>query len=101
MRPHIHERRVALLASPPHTLHWNPYAAAIEVNAALINTAVKEIHVAEKARDESRRRPMIHLFGRANLLDSAFVHNSDAAGYFERLFLVMRDKDIGDAEALM
>src|SRR5207248_1601518 len=36
-----------------------------------------------------------------NLLDSAFVHNSDAAGYFERLFLVMRDKDTGDAEALM
>ena len=62
---------------------------------------MKQVDSAEEAGDEGRCRLMINLLQRSNLLDLAFIHDSYAAGDFERLFLVVGDEYSGEAELLM
>ncbi len=60
--------------------------------------AVEEIHRADEIRHERRRGVAIDLHRRADLLDHAVVHHHDAVGHGQRLFLVMRHHDGGEAQ---
>ena len=59
---------------------------------------VEEGHVPDEIGDEGRRRIAIDLLRRADLLDDALVHHDDAVRHGERLLLVVRHHDGGDAE---
>ncbi len=62
---------------------------------------VEESHVPDEIGDERRRRKTIDLLRRADLVDHALVHDDDAVGHGERLLLVVRHHDGGDAEAAL
>jgi hypothetical protein len=64
-------------------------------------TPGQEIGRADKVRDERALRRPIDLGRRADLLDHALVHHDDAVGHRQRLFLVVRDHDGRDLEALV
>ena len=55
--------------------------------------ALHQVGLAEEARDERRRRPLVGLVRRADLLGAALVHHHDAVGERHRLALVVRDQD--------
>src|SRR5207244_5267684 len=59
----------------------------------------EEVHAADELGDEARRRPLVDLGRRADLLDASGVHHRDAIGHHQRFALVVRDEDRGDAEA--
>ena len=42
-------------------------------------------------------RALVNVLGRADLLDHAAVHDGDAVGNGQRLFLIVGDVDGGDA----
>ena len=54
-----------------------------------------------EAGEEGRGRPLVELARAALLLDAAGVHHDDAVGDRQRLLLVVRDIDHGEAEALL
>ena len=51
--------------------------------------------------DEGVDRLVVYLFRGADLLDDAVLHDDDAVGHGEGLFLVVGDVEEGDAQALM
>ena len=57
-----------------------------------------EVHLPHEARHERRGRLRVHGDRRAHLLHGAVVHHDDAIGHGQRLFLVVRHHDRGDAE---
>ena len=59
---------------------------------------VEDVHRADEIGDEGGGRAAVDLGRRADLLDAAAVHHHDAVGHGERLLLVVRDHDGGDAE---
>ena len=59
---------------------------------------VEEVGRADEGRDERRRRLLVDLLRRAELLDPALVEDGDPVAQGERLFLVVRDEDEGDAD---
>ena len=60
--------------------------------------AREDVDLADEVGDERRRRVAVDLHRRADLLDHAVVHDDDAVGHRERLFLVVRDHDRRHAE---
>ena len=60
--------------------------------------ARKEVHDADEIADEPAHRVAVDLDRRTDLLDGALVHDDDAVGHGQRLFLVVCDHDGGDAE---
>ena len=58
----------------------------------------QDVDLADEVGDERRRRIAVDLHRRADLLDHAVVHDDDAVGDRERLFLVVRDHDRRHAE---
>ena len=58
-----------------------------------------DVGLAEEARDERRRRPLVGLVRRADLLGAALVHHHDAVGQRHRLGLVVRHQDRRGADA--
>src|SRR5690606_32749214 len=60
-----------------------------------------EIGGPHKASDKGSGGMLIDLRGRADLLDPAQVEERDAVAHRQRLFLVMRDEDERDADALL
>ena len=60
--------------------------------------AGEDVDLADEIGDEGRRRVAVDLHRRADLLDHALVHDDDPVGDRERLLLVVRDHDGGDAE---
>ena len=60
--------------------------------------AVHEVGPAEEVRDERRRRPLVGLVRRADLLGAAVVHHHDAVAERHRLGLVVRHQDGGRAD---
>ena len=63
--------------------------------------AFEHIQRADEIGDELRRRTVVDLERRADLLGLAAIHDDDAVGDRQRLFLVVRDEDGGDAELLL
>ena len=61
-----------------------------EQRAPLLDPAVKDVHVAEKVHHERACGVLEHLDRAGVLLDLAFVHDHDAVGELERLFLIVR-----------
>jgi hypothetical protein len=61
----------------------------------------QEVHRADELRHEARAWRRIDLLGPAHLLDGAVVHDDDPVGHGERLLLVVRDQDRGDAKAAL
>ena len=59
------------------------------------------IDLAQKFHDERRGGLLIHLRGAANLLDTACIHDDHAIGHFQRLILIVRHKDAGDAHLVV
>ena len=56
---------------------------------------------ADELRDETRGRAFVKLLGAADLGDAAIVHQRDPVGQRQRLFLIVRDEQDGDAEFAM
>ena len=56
---------------------------------------------ADEAGDERRRRPLVDLVGRADLLDAAVVEHRDAVAHRQRLALVVGDEDERDADVAL
>ena len=54
-----------------------------------------------KSATNGRRRPVVDLRGRGELVDVARVHDGDAVGHRHRLLLVVRDHDEGDADVAL
>ncbi len=59
------------------------------------------VDLAEEVRNEWRLRPLVNVRWRPDLLDRALVHHDDAIRHRQRFFLVVRDHDRRDAEALL
>ena len=59
---------------------------------------IEDVHRTDEMGNEGGGRPGVDLGGAAHLLDAAAVHHHDAVGHGERLLLVVRDHDGGDAE---
>ena len=59
------------------------------------------VHAADEVGDESVGRALVDLERRAELFEHAAPHHGDAVADRQRLRLVMRDEDGGDAEALL
>ena len=70
-------------------------------DAAADHDARQEIGGADEVGDERARRLPVDLGRRADLLDHAVVHHDDAIGHRQRLFLVVRDHDRRDPDALV
>jgi hypothetical protein len=66
-----------------------------ELDLALADAAVKQVHVAQELQHEGRGRVVVDLVGRALLLDAAVVHHHHAVCHFHGLFLVVGDEDAG------
>src|SRR5579863_340597 len=69
-----------------------PVRRAVDMRRTVVDTAVKQVHVAEESIDERRRGLVIDLLRRAGLLDATLVHHDDAIGDLERLFLIVRNE---------
>ncbi len=66
-----------------------------------VHTARQLVDAAEEAQHIGRRRMVVDLFRRADLLDAAFVEDDHAVGELERLFLIVGDEYGGGAELLV
>ena len=61
----------------------------------------QHIRLANKGRNEGRGRVGVDFLGRADLLDAALVHHHHAGGQFQRLLLIVRDKQAGQTQILV
>ena len=66
-----------------------------------LNRSRQEVGHAEEAGDEGRRRSLVELLGRAELLDPPAVHHGDRVGHRHRFLLVVRDVDERDPEIVL
>ncbi len=62
---------------------------------------MEDVHVAEEVHHERRRRALEDLLRTALLLDLPVVHDHDAFGELERLFLIVRDEDAGQVNLVV
>src|SRR5919106_1537001 len=65
---------------------------------ALCGRRVDDVGGADEARDERARGALVDLLRRADLLDPAELEYGEAGAHAERLLLVVRDIDEGDAD---
>ena len=89
----LHAQRRAAFAERISTLA--EFAAAAEQNA------LHQIGDADEIGDEGIGRPRIDRLRIADLLDHAVVHHHHAVAHHQRLGLVVRDIDRGDADLLL
>ena len=61
----------------------------------------QHVDLADEVGDERRRRALVDLARRADLLDPPVIHHHDAVGHRQRFFLVVRHHDRGHAELLL
>ena len=57
--------------------------------------------MADELGGKARLRALVDVFGRADLLNEAVAHDGNAVGEVERLLLVVRDVEEGNAGALL
>ena len=63
--------------------------------------AAQDVAFADKISDESVAGLVVDVFGRADLLDHAVVHDHDDVAHRQRFLLVVRNEDKGDAEVIV
>ena len=63
--------------------------------------AGENVGLADEIGDEGIGRGLVDLVRQADLLQPALVHDGDAVGHDQRLFLVMRDEQRGQPEAAL
>jgi hypothetical protein len=68
---------------------------------AVFGAAVEERHVTEEFIDEFVGGIFVNLTGRSDLFELAAVHDGDAVGHLERLFLIVGDEDAGDMKLVV
>ena len=82
-------------------------AAAVEADQGVrrrsccLDAAGQEVGRAEEVRDERGPGPFEQLAGGVELLDQAVAHHRDAVRHDQRLFLIVRHVDDGQAEFLL
>ena len=62
---------------------------------------MEQIHIAQEAIHKGAGRMVPHLLRRANLLDTAIVHQHHAVGHFHGLFLAVCHKNAGDMQIIV
>ena len=67
----------------------------------LKHDAVDDVRLADEFGDEFVDGSAVDLRRRADLLDLSCVHHHDLIRHRQRLFLVVRDEDEGDADLLL
>ncbi len=67
----------------------------------VLSPALEQVRRADEPRDEGRRRVLVHLRRRADLLDPPLVEDGDAVAHRQRLFLVVRHVDERHPELLL
>ncbi len=72
-----------------------------EAGATLRDRDVDLVRMADEAEHERRRRPLIDLVGRGDLLDASPVQHRDTIGELERLVLIVGDEHRRVTRALM
>src|SRR6187551_3584009 len=76
--------------------------AVVETHGAVsVRDAFQEVGGAEEPCDEGRRRPLVEVVRRAELLDVPVTHDGDRVGHRHRLLLVVRHVDERDADLLL
>ena len=75
--------------------------ANITRRGAVFGAAVEERHVTEEFIDEFVGGIFVNLTGRSDLFELAAVHDGDAVGHLERLFLIVGDEDAGDMKLVV
>ena len=65
-----------------------------------LDLAVEDVGLADEIGHEGVGRRVVELARRAVLGDDGIVHDDDAVGHRQRLFLIVRDIDDGQAELL-
>ena len=73
-------------------------AADPDAVSGAISVPARKFMEPTKSATKARRGPAVDLLRRADLLDHAVVHHHDAVGHGQRLLLVVRHHDGGDAE---
>ena len=72
-----------------------------DIDLAAARHAGHPVGIAQKAHDEGAVRLAADLLRRALLYDLALIENDDTVSKIERLFLVMRHENRGDAERIV
>src|SRR5262249_37401784 len=75
--------------------------AVVEEELSRFDGDRQRVGLADEACHERRRRAVVDLVGRADLLDLAAVQHDDAVGELDRLLLVVGDEDGGVAGAVV
>src|SRR5262249_15233567 len=69
--------------------------------ARRLDAALEEVAAPDEICDEAVPRVIIEFALRPDLLDAAFIHDDEAVRHRERLLLVVRHHDGGEAELLL
>ena len=87
----------------PCTIWPAAVSSAIRPSSARSGRSRPAIRLAEptKSATNAVARAIVDLLGRADLLDLAVVHDDDPVGHRQRLLLVVRDVERGDAEPVL
>ena len=91
--------RTARVAGPSPTGSGSVKPACVKV--PLPTTPVDEVHRADEAGDERRRRLAVDDVGRRDLLGPAIAHDDDAVGERQRLVLAVGDEQRRDLQPLL
>ena len=76
-------------------------ASIRERESSARHVPVQKIDLADEARHEAARGPVVDVGRRADLFEAARVHDADSVGHRQRLLLVVRDEDQRHAESAL
>src|SRR3954469_10562445 len=65
----------------------------VNICKSSVDASAEEIYIADKVVNKRRDGMVVDFVGTANLFDSTFVHNGDAVGDLQRVFLIMRHEN--------
>ena len=99
----LHAQAQRRLVARPHALgHQGGEALAAEgEQAARFHRAGQQVGLSDEARGKARGRPFIDFLGRTDLLETPVMHDGDAVGHVQRLFLVVGNINKGNAQLFL
>src|SRR5262249_55470697 len=99
LRPDRHLRRAgsALIAPAGTQFEVSETHAAAAIGIGTFSRRHHEVRYAEEVSDKERRRRFVDFPGRRRLLNTAMRHDRDAIAHGQRLFLIVRHINKGDA----
>src|SRR5437660_6659898 len=75
-----------------------PCFPLVDISLIAVQSAMKQVHIAEEVVHKRSRGLVIDLFRRTDLFNASVIHDYDAVGHFERLFLIVCDEHAGDVD---